>query len=114
MSSSDKRRAPREKCYAKALFVDDEAPGYVRDISTAGVRVDRLGRPNTSPGQWRTIRVLPEEETGIPPFSLRMQVRWVRREGLFYAIGASVHSPEDAAAAAAYHALLDLYADSST
>jgi hypothetical protein len=114
VSSSDKRRAPREKCYAKALFIDDEAPGYVRDISEAGVRVDKLGRPNASPGQWRTIRVLPEEETEIPPFRVRIQVRWVRREELFYAIGASVHPPEDAGAATAYHALLDLYADDST
>jgi hypothetical protein len=114
MSGSDKRRSPREKCYAKALFVDDEAPSYVRDISEAGVRVDKLGRDDTAPGQWRTIRVLPEEETEIPPFSLRMQVRWVRKEGLFYAIGASVHPPEDPSAAKAYRALLDLYADDST
>jgi hypothetical protein len=114
MSDSDKRRAPREKCYAKALFVDDEAPCYVRDISEAGVRVDKLGRPDGSRGQWRTIRVLPEEETEIPTFSLRIQVRWVRREGLFYAIGASVHPPEDSSAAKAYRALLDLYADDST
>lgn len=110
MKEQEKRKYPRERCYGKIFFLSSEIPGYIRDISSEGMRVD-CPFP-LSPMQGKThlhpVKIFPEEEPDFLPFSASVEIRWVQRNDLYNTVGLLIKdiAPE---AEKEYRKLLGLY-----
>lgn len=104
---SDRRKHDREICYAKCMI--DKVPGYVRDISRSGMRVDLISRPGTGERQKASCEIIPDPATGIPDFDLSVTVRWTRMDRLYFSLGAEI-SELDPSYAAAFDELMRYYA----
>lgn len=111
--SPEKRTALREPLYAKMLFVEDDIPGYVRNISSVGFKVETLLPFNPRNGAVYTVKVIPIDIEGCSEFSLTMEVRWVAPGSVFTALGLAVKSiPKQYTAC--FRTLLDFYNDQSS
>ena len=56
-----RRTKTREKCYAKIWFPEADAPGYLRDISSKGCRIELI-----TPQSWKTndtmrVEIIPDD-----------------------------------------------------
>lgn len=111
----NKRKEEREPCYGKLLFLNQEIPGYIRDISENGMRVNvpRPFIPQVNPLDTYKVQILPEGETVFEPFSAEIEIRWIRTDPLFTTIGASLRGLEPGKEGA-YNHLLELYRSHSS
>lgn len=91
----NKIRKEREKCYAKVIFKETNTPGYVRDISTGGVRFDLLEGTDWEIGSTQKVVIVPEEEIGFSPIHGTVEIRWKKNGELFQSIGARFVSVKD-------------------
>lgn len=103
----DRRKDDREICYAKCVI--DKVPGYVRDISSRGIRVDLISKPHTSEYKQTNCEMIPDPATGIPDFDLRVTLRWTRMDRLYFSIGAEI-ADMDPGNSDAFHRLMRYYA----
>ena len=104
-----KQRPTREKCYAKAIFEDGNLPGYVRDISIKGCRIDVIDDLEFEPGEKKKITIIPEHSIGIGNVRGTFEMRWKRKEGMYYLTGSQIISVRDAESKKNYKALLQYY-----
>ncbi len=84
----DRREHRRELCYAKALFQDSNIPGYIRDISEAGIRIEFPVPVVVEPGMEKTLKVIPEPSIGILPFDVVIEIRTSSEDDGFFRVGA--------------------------
>jgi hypothetical protein len=95
---SENRRQDRVKGYAKVLFSPSLTPGYIRDLSRTGCQVSFLTDLPAAAGEVIQLSVLAGEQSGTPPFSFSLRLRWRKSDGLYYSFGGDIEgvsSPEE-------------------
>lgn len=113
--SKNKRKEKRESCYGKLVFLASDVPGYIRDISKQGMRIDvpLPFEPYVDPQDTCTVKVLPEGDTDFEPFTADIEIRWIRTDSLFTRIGARLTRIKEGKKEA-YEILLSLYRSHSS
>lgn len=108
--NENKRKEKREPCYGKLIFLGSDVPGYIRDISEQGMRIDvpLPFEPYVNPQDTCTVKVLPEGDAVFEPFTADIEIRWIRTDSLFTSIGARLTRLEEGKKGA-YETLLSLY-----
>lgn len=106
---SDENRSIREKCYAKVVFHDGNIPGYVRDISESGCRIDILEKTPWDRGELKKFSLFPEHMLHIGPIHGTLEIRWTRSEKFFLLMGTKIKSVKDETSKKNYNLLLDYY-----
>jgi hypothetical protein len=91
--SDEGRRENRTRTHAKVLVLEGAIPGWLRDLSPRGCKVSLL-KPAAA-GERVSLRILPAEESDIPPFTVEMEVRWSREDTVFRQLGGLLHPPDD-------------------
>jgi hypothetical protein len=102
-------RTEREKCYAKVIFKDENLPGYVRDISKKGCRLDLLEEVSWEPGTKKKIVIIPEEEVGFSPVHGTVEIRWIKKKDIYWSIGTEILSVQDETSKENYISLLQYF-----
>lgn len=113
--SKNKRKEKREPCYGKLVFLANEVPAYIRDISEEGMRIDVPipFEPCVNPQNVCTVKILPEGDAVFEPFTAEIEIRWIRTDPIFTHIGARVIRFEEGKRGA-YDTLLALYRSHSS
>jgi hypothetical protein len=106
---SDQRRDPRVSSYAKAFLIDPPAPGYIRDLSRTGCQVAFMQPVPAAVGDLLAIRVIAEHDPSIQPFVIRLRVRWLKQDPIWFALGAQIEPLEDPSALGAFNKLVSYY-----
>lgn len=109
MTEYDKRISDREKCYAKLILSDDHLPGYIRDVSILGFRIEIPADIDIQPGKTLDARVHPLEEMGGSPFGVTLEVRWVKKDPPFTAVGMKLLDLSSDQARLEYNRLIEYY-----
>ena len=84
---ADQRKQPRTRGYAKAIHAASGIPGYVRDLSVTGCYVSFLKPIDVHIGDEIEIQIVSGGGVDVPPFSLRLVVRWKKEDGIYFSIG---------------------------
>jgi hypothetical protein len=90
---SEKRREERNKVYAKVMLIDDLSPGYLRDLSRSGAQISFLKPVAAGNGEALSLRIIPGDEIGIPPFPLTLTVCWTGSDAVYFTLGGTVTAP---------------------
>ena len=106
---TEKERTIRETCYAKILFLEENIPGYVKDISATGCRIDIPSAVRWEAGQRKSIIIIPEEPLPIEPIKGVVEIRWIKQVDMFFKCGMHVISVNDEASKENYAKLLAYY-----
>jgi hypothetical protein len=106
---TDQRKSPRASSYAKALLLEPQALGYVRDLSRSGCQVAFMQSVEVATGDLITLRIIAEHDPSLAPFELQLRVRWVKRDPLWFALGGEIDTIEDARGAEAFDRLVMYY-----
>ena len=109
MNNNKSQRSEREACYAKALILETNLPGYVRDISQTGCRIDLINRVDWNPGDNIKAAIIPDPSLAIGSFRGTFEIRWVKKRDLYYVVGAQIISVKDEASRDNYKKLLQYY-----
>lgn len=113
--AQNKRKEKREPCYGKLVFLDNEVPAYIRDISEQGMRIDVPVpfEPCVNPQDICSVEILPEGDAVFEPFTAEIEIRWIRTNHLFTSIGGKLNRFEEGKRDA-YETLLSLYKSHSS
>ena len=82
--------APRQPRYASLALVHINGfEGYavLRNVSTGGFRMESKTFVDLETGNACSIRITPEAETGIGPFTLEVNVQWIQSAAEKFAAG---------------------------
>ncbi len=111
----NKRKEKREPCYGKLIFLANDVPAYIRDISEQGMRIDVPVpfEPCVNPQDTCTVKILPEGDAVFEPFIAEIEIRWIRTDPVFTSIGAKLNRFEEGKKGA-YDILLSLYRSHSS
>jgi hypothetical protein len=98
LNKTDKRKDDRSRCYGKIIFLASETPGYIRDISSEGMKVDCPApfSPVISSSLLLPVEVVPVEDMDFRAFTASAEVRWLQKGKLYTSIGLMITglSPE--------------------
>lgn len=83
----EQRRHERTHGYAKVVFRREAVPGYIRDLSESGCKVDFLRPIAVTRGDLIELEVIPEQEMGIAPFKLCIKIQWASAGPVFFSLG---------------------------
>ena len=103
------RETSREKGYAKVWFESEKIPGYLRDFSSKGCRIELTDQFSADPGKKCKIRIITEEIIGIGPIRGTLEIRWVKKEELFTVVGSRLLSVKDEESKENFKSLLVYY-----
>lgn len=106
---AEKRKDARVPSYAKAVLVDGQVPGYIRDLSVSGCQIAFLQPPQVGVGDVLTIRVIAEHDPSILPFRIRLRVRRLIEDPPWYSVGAQIEKHLDAGQEQAFEKLVSYY-----
>ena len=110
---NEQRRDPRVSSYAKAFLIEPPVPGYIRDLSRTGCQVAFMQPIPAAVGDILGIRVIAEHDPTIQPFVIRLRVRWLRQDPIWFALGAQIEPLEDPAVLATFTRLVAYYSGAS-
>jgi hypothetical protein len=111
--ATEQRKDPRVPSYAKAVFLDRQVPGYIRDLSRSGCQVAFMQAIPAGVGDLITVQVIAEHDPAIPPFSVRLRVRRVVSDVLWYTLGTEIESVFDPKQTEAFERLVSYYSTNS-
>ena len=103
------QRTEREKCYAKVIFKEDNLPGYVRDISSKGCRFDLLNEIDLETKTKKKVVIIPEEEVGFSPVHGTVEIRWIKKQEIYWTVGTQLVSVQDESSKENYKKLLKYF-----
>ena len=106
---SEKRKDPRVPGYAKAVVLDGQIPGYIRDLSRSGCQVSFMQPFPAAVGDLITVQVIAEHDPSIVPFQIRLRVRHVSQDDLWYSLGTQIETIFDPKEAEAFERLVSYY-----
>lgn len=106
---AEKRKDARVPSYAKAVLVDGQVPGYIRDLSLSGCQVAFLQPPRVGVGDVLTVQVIAEHDPSILPFHIRLRVRRLIEDPPWHSVGAQIERHVDAAEEQAFEKLVSYY-----
>jgi hypothetical protein len=98
------------QAYAKAVHEGTHTPGYIRDLSAAGCFIAFAQPLAVETDGELVVRVIAEHDPSLPPFALRLTVRWARSDGLWFCVGGEVGGGEDGTGSPEFARLLAYYA----
>jgi hypothetical protein len=107
---NENRKTNRVQAYAKAVSEATRIPGYIRDLSAAGCFIAFAQPLDVEAGREIVVRVIAEHDPSLPPFSLRLTVRWARSDGLWFCVGGEIAEGGDGTGGAGFASLLSYYA----
>lgn len=110
----EQRKHPRVSGYAKALLLGSLIPGYIRDLSRSGCQVAFMQAVQVAEGDLVAIRIIAEHDPSIPPFEVRLRVRWIKPDAIWHAFGGEIVQQENAEAAGVFDKLVDYYSGTNT
>ena len=93
MSTSSGRK--REKIFCRAFYVEGKLPAQIRDISKGGFKLTFFTDPGLRPEQTIQVRIIPEENGEITPFTVEAVVRWLENDPHAYNVGLAVSGNSD-------------------
>jgi hypothetical protein len=105
----EKRKDARVPSYAKAVLVDGQVPGYIRDLSASGCQVAFLQPPRVGVGDVLTIQVIAEHDPSILPFRIRLRVRRIIEDPPWHSVGAQIEENIDPGEEQAFEKLVSYY-----
>ncbi len=106
---TEQRKDPRVSSYAKAMLLDPPAPGYIRDLSRTGCQVAFMQPVPAAVGDLLSMRVIAEHDPTIQPFLIKLRVRWLKQDQIWFALGAQIEPFDDPSALAAFNKLVSYY-----
>ncbi|MGO9310348.1 MAG: PilZ domain-containing protein [Spirochaetia bacterium] len=106
---TEHRKDPRVPGYAKAVFVEGQIPGYIRDLSRSGCQVSFMQPVPAAVGDLITVQIIAEHDPSIGPFRVRLRVRHVIEDALWYSVGTEIETIFDPKEAKAFDALVSYY-----
>jgi hypothetical protein len=77
-SSGKPPRAPRYECMARISIEGFEGEAVMRNVSPGGFRMESRVHREIAVHTLCSVRVAPEDGSGIQAFDLEAEVRWVR------------------------------------
>lgn len=110
---SENRKTDRMKCYAKVLFRPTKTPGYIRDLSATGCQISFV----------QPVPAVKDDEIDLEvvgggmdssPFSFRLRVRWVNKDGIYFSLGGEIADPAAAAGHEGFNKLVEYYRQGDT
>lgn len=108
MKAENKRDNDREICYSKVFFEEHNIPGYIRDISKSGIKVD-IPLQFTPPEGECSMMIIPHEILGLPPFKTRCEIRWAKHSTIYHSLGVLIVSWASEKGKNDYNSLIDYY-----
>jgi hypothetical protein len=106
---NEQKRDSRDRAYAKVIFPEDNLPGYVRDISKTGCRIDLVKKVSWTTGEKKKIVIVPEEHVGFAPVHGTVEVRWLRPGEIYNSVGVRFISVQDEDSKKNYKFLLKFF-----
>jgi len=106
---AEKRKDLRVPSYAKAVLVDGQVPGYIRDLSQSGCQVAFLQPSRAAVGDVLTVKVIAEHDPTILPFRIRLRVRRLIEDPPWHSVGAQIEEHLDAGEEQAFKKLVGYY-----
>lgn len=104
-----RRVKTREKCYAKVWFPEVNAPGYLRDISTKGCRIELIAPQPWDTGDALRIEIIPEDVMGMGNVTGTIEIRWTKNDDFYWTVGSKFLSVKDKESLENYKQLLAYY-----
>ncbi len=86
----NRRIFDRSMSYAKTVFLFYDIIGYIRDLSTTGLRVDIFDNSLPEEGEQVHTTVISHPDLKLDPFNVLTQVRWSKQDGPLYAMGLQI------------------------
>jgi hypothetical protein len=84
--SMERRKHPRFISHAQAVFEESGDRGNLADISVTGCLVELVPPFALRDRESRALKVYPEKDSGVSPFSLGTRVVWINEvHGVCYA-----------------------------
>ena len=106
---TEHRKDPRVPGYAKAVFVDRQVPGYIRDLSRSGCQVSFMQPIPAAVGDLITVQVIAEHDPSIAPFNIRLRIRRAVSDTLWHSLGTEIESVFDDKDARSFEKLVTYY-----
>lgn len=111
---SERRKDPRVPSYAKAVLVDRQIPGYIADLSRSGCQLSFMQPIRAAVGDLITVQVIAEHDPSIVPFQIRLRVRRVIEDALWYSLGTQIETIFDPKDTQAFERLVSYYSASGS
>jgi hypothetical protein len=73
-----KSRAPRYTCVVRVGINGFEGEAVLKNISTGGFRMESRTYAAIAVGEHYTMQIRPESASGLKPFELEVEVRWIQ------------------------------------
>jgi hypothetical protein len=74
----DQRKEPRYNAVARIRVNGFEGEAVLRDINSAGFRMESRTYAAIIVGEHYSMQIIPEDTANIPPIDLEVEVRWIR------------------------------------
>jgi PilZ domain len=107
--AGEQRKYRRVPSYAKAILVEGQVPGYIRDLSAGGCQVMFLQPVRAAVGDLVTVRVIAEHDPTIAPFQVRLRVRRLIDDPPWYSLGTEIEGKVGPGEESAFQALVGYY-----
>jgi hypothetical protein len=107
---SEQRKNPRMPSYAKAMLVDSQIPGYIRDLSRSGCQVAFMQTIPAAVGEIIAVRVIAEHDQTIPPFLIHLRIRWTKKDDPWSTLGGQIEPMNNEKEKAVFERLVTYYA----
>ncbi|GHV55438.1 hypothetical protein AGMMS49579_18310 [Spirochaetia bacterium] len=92
-AGAEKRRAARYTTIAGIRINGMEGDAVVRDINKGGFRIASRTFVAINPQEQYAMQIIPDTASGVGPFELHVEVRWIRHTESLFAAGFVIVSP---------------------
>ncbi len=87
---NEMRREDRSKAYAHVILVEENIPGYLRDVSESGCQISFIRQFPVKKEDLLTLIIKPGKVIGIPDCKVIFQVIWTRSDSMYFSVGGRV------------------------
>jgi len=107
------RMNDRGKAYVKVLYM--QIPGYVRDFSAIGCRIDFVLNKTfpASEGDIMNLTLIPDERFGIPAVILKTELRWKSEPDVYQSTGVHIVGFDSPQMEKDYRKIVKLFSDTN-
>ena len=86
----NRRIFDRAMSYAKTVFLFYDIIGYVRDLSSTGLRVDIFADSFPAIGEQVHTTIISHPDLNLDPFNVLTKIRWGKQDGPMFAVGLEI------------------------
>ena len=105
----NRRIFDRSMSYAKTVFLFYDIIGYVRDLSSTGLRVDIFDNSIPDVGEQIHTTVISHPDLKLEPFNVLTQIRWSKEDGPLFALGLQILGFSSDYGSATYDKLVHIF-----